>query len=69
MQPVKPVLQTRDTAVCVLLDLKEITVRLVSFWENTELRLINANTLRSLRSVTVSSVKNVHCAVLCYVND
>ena len=69
MQPVKPVLQTRDTAVCVLLDLKEITVRLVSFWENTELRLINANTLRSLRSVTVSSVKNVHCAALCYVND
>ena len=69
MQPVKPVLQTRDTAVCVLLDLKEITVRLVSFWGNTELRLINANTLRSLRSVTVLSVKNVHCAALCYVND
>ena len=69
MQPVKPVLQTRDTAVCVLLDLKEITVRLVSFWGNTELRLINANTLRSLRSVIVSSVKNVHCAALCYVND
>ena len=69
MQPVKPVLQTRDTAVCVLLDLKEITVRLVSFWGNTELRLINANTLRSLRSVTVLSVKNVHCVALCYVND
>ena len=31
MQPVKPVLQTRDTAACVLLDLKEITVRFVSF--------------------------------------
>ena len=31
MQPVKLVLQTRDTAVCVLLDLKEIIVRLVSF--------------------------------------
>ena len=57
MQPVKPVLQTRDTAVCVLLDLKEITVRLVSFCGNTELRLINVNTLRSLRSLTVSSVK------------
>ena len=69
MQPVKPVLQTRDTAVCVLLDLKEITVRLVSFWENAELRLINANTFRSLRSVTVSSVKNAHCVALCYVND
>ena len=36
MQPVKPVLQTRDTAACVLLDLKEITVRLVSFWGNTD---------------------------------
>jgi len=69
MQPVKPVLQTRDTAVCVLLDLKEITVRLVSFWGNTELRLINVNTLRSLKSVTVSSVKNVHCVAQCYVND
>ena len=67
MQPVKLVLQTRDTAVCVLLDLREIIVRLVSFWGNTELRLINANTSRSLRSVTVSSVKNVHCAALCYV--
>ena len=69
MQPVKPVLQTRDTAVCVLLDLKEITVRLVSFCGNTELRLINVNTLRSLRSVTVSSVKNIHFAALCHVND
>ena len=39
MQPAKPVLQTRDTAACVLLDLKEITVRMVSFWGNTELRL------------------------------
>ena len=39
MQPAKPVLQARDTAACVLLDLKEITVRLVSFWGNTELRL------------------------------
>ena len=48
MRTVKPVLPTRDTAVCVLLDLKEITVRLVSFWGNTELRLINANALRSL---------------------
>ena len=35
MQPVKPVLQTRHTAACVLLDLKEITVKLVSFWGNT----------------------------------
>ena len=49
MQPVKPVLQTRDTAVCVLLDLKEITVRLVSFWGNTELRLINANTQEPIK--------------------
>ena len=39
MQPVKPVLQTRDTAACVLLDLKEITVRFVSFWGNIEMRL------------------------------
>ena len=39
MQPVKQVLQTRDTAACVLLDLKEITVRFVSFWGNTEMRL------------------------------
>ena len=36
MQPVKPALQTRDTAACVLLDLKEITVRLVSFWGKTD---------------------------------
>ena len=72
MQPVKPVLQARDIAVCVLLDLKEITVRLVSFLGITEPRLIdliNANTLRSLRSVTVLSVKNVHCSALCDVND
>ena len=39
MQPVKQVLQTRDTDACVLLDLKEITVRFVSFWGNTEMRL------------------------------
>ena len=39
MQPAKPVLQARDSAACVLLDLKEITVRLVKFWGNTELRL------------------------------
>ena len=48
MQPAKPVLQARGTAACVLLDLEEITVRLVSFWGNTELRLDNY-TLRSLR--------------------
>ena len=39
MQPVKQVLQTRDTAASVLLDLKEITVRFVSFWGNIEMRL------------------------------
>ena len=39
MQPAKPVSQARDTAACVPLDLKEITVRFVSFWGNTELRL------------------------------
>ena len=39
MQPAKSVSQARDTAACVLLDLNEITVRLVSFWGNTELSL------------------------------
>ena len=39
MQPVKPVLQSRDTAACVLLDFMGITVRLVSFSGNPELRL------------------------------
>ena len=39
-QPVKPVLQTKDTAVCVLQDLKENTVKSVSFGGLTPLNLL-----------------------------
>ena len=67
MQPVKQVLQTRDTAACVLLDLKEITVRFVSFWGTLKWDCDNY-TLRSLRLLNVSGVKNSHCAAVCYVN-
>ena len=63
MRTVKPVLPTRDTAVCVLLDLKEITVRLVSFWGNTETDKCKCLKIFT-RSVTVSSVKNAHSAAL-----
>ena len=42
-QPVKPVLQTKDTAVCVLQDLKENTVKSVSFWRFNAFKFVVFN--------------------------
>ena len=42
-QPVKPVLQTKDTAVCVLQDLKENTVKSVSLWRFNAVKFVVFN--------------------------